>query len=132
MASMEFTQRTEQVISQAHALAITERNPSLEPTHIALAMSRDAQSLLAALARSEGQRISTLANELGRVFEALPTLGRASGDVVFSPALQKMLQRAQSLAEQAADAYVSEDWIVLALFQDEQVGKVLKSIGLTE
>ena len=73
-----------------------------------------------------------MANELGRVFEALPTLGRASGDVVSSPALQKILQRAQSLAEQAADAYVSEDWIVLALFQDEQVGKVLKSIGLTE
>jgi ATP-dependent Clp protease ATP-binding subunit ClpA len=36
------------------------------------------------------------------------------------------------LAEQAADAYVSEDWIVLALFQDVQVGKVLESIGLTE
>ena len=64
--------------------------------------------------------------------DALPTLGRASGDVGASPALQKMLQRAQSLAEQAADSYVSEDWIVLALFQDEQVGKVLKSIGLTE
>ncbi|MBL6708358.1 MAG: hypothetical protein ISP99_03395, partial [Pseudomonadales bacterium] len=129
---MEFTQRVEQILSKAHALASAKRNPSLEPTHIALAMSRDAQSLVAALAQSKGRNVSTLANELARMVDALPTLGKVSGDVAASPALQKTLQRAQSLAEQAADAYVSEDWIVLALFQDEQVGKVLKSTGLTE
>ncbi|MEC8346794.1 MAG: ATP-dependent chaperone ClpB [Pseudomonadota bacterium] len=132
MTSMEFTQRVEQLFSRAHALASAKRNPSLEPTHIALAMSNEAQSLVAALVQSKGQRVSTLANGLVRVVDALPTLGRASGDVGASPALQKMLQRAQSLAEKAADSYVSEDWIVLALFQDEQVGKVLKSIGLTK
>ena len=122
MTSMELTQRVEQLLSRAHALANAKRNPSLEPTHIALAMSNEAQSLVVALVQSKGQRVSTLANGLVRVVDALPTLGRASGDVGASPALQKMLQRAQSLAEQAADSYVSEDWIVLALFQDEQVG----------
>ena len=49
-----------------------------------------------------------------------------------SPALQKVLQRAQALSAQAGDAYVPEEWIVLALLQDEQVGKVLKSSGLAE
>jgi ATP-dependent Clp protease ATP-binding subunit ClpB len=43
-----------------------------------------------------------------------------------------MLQRAQALAAQAGDAYVPEEWVLLALLQDEQVGKVLKSSGLTE
>jgi ATP-dependent Clp protease ATP-binding subunit ClpB len=69
---------------------------------------------------------------LVRVVDALPTLGNPSADLSGSPALQKVLQRAQALAAQAGDAYVPEEWVLLALLQDEQVGKVLKSSGLTE
>lgn len=132
MTSMQFTQRAEQAFSQAHALASAKRNPSLEPAHIALAMIHDAQSLLAALAQSTDENVSTMANALARIVDALPTLGNPADDVSGSPALQKTLQRAQALSAQAGDAYVPEEWIVLALLQDEQVGKVLKSSGLAE
>tara|TARA_B100001057_G_scaffold501020_1_gene619750 strand:- start:1704 stop:4343 length:2640 start_codon:yes stop_codon:yes gene_type:complete len=129
---MQFTQRAEQAFSQAHALASAKRNPSLEPAHIALAMIHDAQSLLAALAQSTDENVSTMANALARIVDALPTLGNPADDVSGSPALQKTLQRAQALSAQAGDAYVPEEWIVLALLQDEQVGKVLRSSGLAE
>lgn len=132
MTSMQFTQRAEQAVAQAHALAGAKRNPSLEPAHIALAMIHDAQSLLTTLAQSADDNASTMASALVRVVDALPTLGNPSADVSGSPALQKMLQRAQALAAQAGDAYVPEEWVVLALLQDAQVGKVLKSSGLTE
>ncbi|HBW99957.1 MAG TPA: ATP-dependent chaperone ClpB [Gammaproteobacteria bacterium] len=132
MTSMQFTQRAEQAFSQAHALASAKRNPSLEPAHIALAMIHDAQSLLAALAQSTDENVSTMANALARIVDALPTLGNPADDVSGSPALQKTLQRAQALSAQAGDAYVPEEWIVLALLQDEQVGKVLRSSGLAE
>ncbi|MAQ60484.1 MAG: ATP-dependent chaperone ClpB [Gammaproteobacteria bacterium] len=113
-------------------MASAKRNPSLEPAHIALAMIHDAQSLLTTLAQSADDNASTMASALVRVVDALPTLGNPSADVSGSPALQKMLQRAQALAAQAGDAYVPEEWVVLALLQDAQVGKVLKSSGLTE
>ena len=132
MTSMQFTKRVEQAFAQAHALASAKRNPSLEPAHIALAMIHDAQSLLTTLAQSADDNASTMASALVRVVDALPTLGNPSADVSGSPALQKVLQRAQALAAQAGDAYVPEEWVVLALLQDAQVGKVLKSSGLTE
>ena len=131
MTSMEFTQRVEQTLTQAHAAAMAKRNPSLEPAHVALAMVDDSQSLLTALVESVDQNVSNVATALEQVVDALPTLGNPSGDLTGSPALQNMLQRAQALAAQAGDAYVAEDWIVLALFDDEQVGKVLKMNGLT-
>ena len=129
---MQFTQRAEQAFSQAHVLASAKRNPSLEPAHIALAMIHDAQSLLAELAQSTDENVSTVANALARIVDALPTLGNPADNLSGSPALQKILQRAQALSAQAGDAYVPEEWIVLALLQDEQVGKVLKSSGLAE
>ena len=132
MISMQFTQRMDAVFAQAHALASANRNSSLEPVHIALVMTEDKQSLLAMLAHSISGVTQQLASALRQAVDALPTLGNPSADVPGSMSLQRLLQQAQGLAQQAGDEFIAEDWIVTAFFHDDQVKRCLINAGINE
>ena len=132
MTSTQLTQRVEEALSVAHGQAVSLGNASLEPAHVALAMTNADQSLLSQLAQSASGDITPLRNALTTVVNDLPTLGSPGGQLSGSPSLQSLLTQAQKLAEQAGDEFIAEDWVVLAFFQDPKVAESLAAVGINQ
>jgi ATP-dependent Clp protease ATP-binding subunit ClpB len=132
MTSTQLTQRVEEALSVAHGQAVSLGNASLEPAHVALAMTNADQSLLSQLAQSVSGDITPLRNALITVVNDLPTLGSPGGQLSGSPSLQSLLTQAQKLAEQAGDEFIAEDWVVLAFFQDPKVAESLAAVGINQ
>lgn len=132
MTSTQLTQRVEEALSVAHGQAVSLGNASLEPAHVALAMTNADQSLLSQLAQSVSGDITPLRNALITVVNDLPTLGSPGGQLSGSPSLQSLLTQAQKLAEQAGDEFIAEDWVVLAFFQDPKVAESLAAAGINQ
>ena len=66
--------------------------------------------------------MSTFANELARIVDALPTLEIPL--MICPAAQQKYCSEHGRCLRRQGDVYVAEEWIVMALMQDEQVGEV--------
>ena len=132
MTSKQLTRRVEETLAAAHSHAVSLGNASLEPAHVALAMAQADQSLLCQLATSDGADITSLRDSLARVVSDLPTLGSPSDQLSASSGLQALLGQAQKLAEKAGDDFIAEDWVVLALFQDQNVAESLAAAGIRQ
>lgn len=129
---MQFTQRVEESLAAAHALALSRGNACVEPVHVGLVMMRNDRSLLAEMTRTQDGIAERLRAGLVEAVDELPTLGKPASELSSSPSLQTLLQRAQTAAEQAGDEFVAEDWVVLACFQDSTVSKLLQAAGVNE
>ena len=126
MTSKQLTQRVEEALAAAHGQAVALGNASLEPAHVALAMVQADQSLLSQLARTAVGDVNPLRDALAALVNDLPTLGSPGGQLSGSANLQALFAQAQTLAEQAGDEFIAEDWIVLAFFQDQKLPEVLR------
>jgi ATP-dependent Clp protease ATP-binding subunit ClpB len=132
MADGKFTQRVEMLLGEAHALVLSSNHSSIEPAHIALAMLNYEQSLLIELINRLGDGREDLSVKVRDMVADLPKLANPPNEVGIGPNAAKIIYKATALAEENRDAFVAEDWLLLAMLGDPAIARIFAPLRITE
>ena len=128
-----FTTRSQQALAAAIQTAAAAGNPAVEPLHLLDALLSQPGGTAAPLLAAVGVNPEEIDQGVKAELKALPA---ASGSSVATPGLSRasheVLQRAQDLASQIGDEFVSSEHLVVGVATvDSAAGKVLTSAGAT-
>ena len=134
MDASRLTSRSVEVINAASTLATNGGNPTVEPTHLAVAMLRQEQGITASLLSRAGADVAEIDRALGQALTGLP---KAAGSTVSTPAasaaLTRVLAKALELIGEMGDDYVATEHLLLALVVvDTPVKALLGGLGVDE
>ncbi|MGN6723664.1 MAG: ATP-dependent Clp protease ATP-binding subunit, partial [Marmoricola sp.] len=134
MDGSKFTTRSVEAINAAHATAVSQGNPQVEPTHLLAALMRGDTSIAATLVAKAGADAGELAHQAEAAVRALPA---AAGSTVSSPgtspALTRVLAKALDLIAEFGDNYIATEHLLLALLiVDSPAATLISDAGLTE
>jgi ATP-dependent Clp protease ATP-binding subunit ClpB len=130
----KLTSRSVEVINAASTLATNEGNPTVEPTHLAVALLRQDQGIAPSLLARAGAEVGEVERALGQSLSGLP---KAAGTTVSTPgasaALTRVLAKALDLIGEMGDDYVATEHLLLALvLVDTPVKPLLHGLGVDE
>ncbi|MGZ5414239.1 MAG: ATP-dependent chaperone ClpB [Aeromicrobium sp.] len=133
MDASKFTTRSQQALGSAISAAAAAGNPSVEPAHILFALLTQEGGTAIPLLGAAGVDAKAVTAGLRSGLDAIPS---ASGASVQNPGLSRssheVLQRAQDLADQLGDEFVSSEHFVVGLATVESSAKtVLTNAGAT-
>ena len=128
-----FTTRSQQALAAAIQSAAAAGNPAVEPVHLLDALLAQQGGTTAPLLAAVGVDPNQVAQQVKSELAALPS---ASGSTVANPGLSRasheVLQRAQDLASQMGDEFVSSEHLVVGIATvDSPAGKTLTGAGAT-
>ena len=129
----KLTNPLQRALSDAQSMALGSDHTSIEPQHLLLALLEQSGGACKPLLIKAGADISQLQAALQQALEQLPTVTGSEVDVHLSPGLNRVLARADQLARQRNDAYVSSELVLLAMLASSQgVGDTLRQAGLSK
>ncbi|GAC1387029.1 MAG: ATP-dependent chaperone ClpB [Marmoricola sp.] len=130
----KFTTRSVEAINAAHAIAVSQGNPQVEPTHLLAALMRGDTSIAAGLVAKAGADAAELAHQAEAAVRALPAAaGSTVSNPSTSPALTRVLAKALDLMAELGDDYIATENLLLALFLvDSSAAALMRDAGLTD
>lgn len=129
----KFTVKAQEALQLAQNLAQNHGNQQLQPLHILGAMLEEEQGVVKPLLQKIGTNLGQLAQIVDAEMQRLPKVSGGSGEVGLSSGSQKVLDAAQTTANQMQDAFVSTEHLLLALTKvDDQVKRLLDLNGVDE
>lgn len=126
----KLTHSLQTALGEAQSIAIGGDHPFIEPPHLLKAMLAAAGSPCRALLRAAGGAIDVLQGEIDRALGAMATVS-GSDDIHVSQETQRLLNRADKLSQQAGDAYLSTDAVLLAMVESTSTIGLLNAAGVT-
>src|SRR5499433_1481420 len=127
----KYTDRARGFVQSAQSLALREGHQQFAPEHLLKVLLDDPEGLASGLIDRAGGRSR---EALSAVEAALPKVsGSGAGQVYLAPALARVFDQAQKVAEKAGDSYVTVERLLLALAleKDSEAGKILARAGVT-
>jgi len=129
----KLTNQLQQVLADAQSLAVGGDHAYIEPVHVLSAMlSQQAGSIRPLLQQCQAdlQRLtSAVQDSLG----SLPTVSGSAGDVHISQDTSRLLNRADKLAQERKDTYLSSELVLLAMLdKSSPVASFLAKAGVTD
>ncbi len=129
----KFTTRSQQALGSAISTAAAAGHPSVEPAHLLTALLTQDGGTAAPLVQAAGVDAQAVRAGLKTALDALPS---ARGANVQNPSLSRasheVLQRAQDLADQLGDDFVSTEHLVVGIATvDSPARTVLTDAGAT-
>src|SRR5690606_25048431 len=101
------------------------------PVHLMLALLEQDGGSVQPLLNKAGVNSGILRARLGEALERLPQVHGAGGDVQVSPALGRLLNVTDKLAQQRGDAFIASELFVLAAMDDKgALGDALRAAGV--
>lgn len=127
-----FTTKFQAAIADAHSLAVTKDQAYIEPVHLLLALLKQADGSVAPLFTALNIQPAQLINELDAIINRLPQV-QGGNNVQPSQQLIRLLNQCEKLAQQYGDSFISSELFVLAALEDNgELGRLLKKLGLTK
>ena len=128
----KLTGKLQAALADAQSLALANRNNSIEPAHLLLALIDQHGSSVRALLAQTGFDVAELRAGLDRIVRDLPRMKEHDGQLAVSPELAKLLNRAETIAGEHGDGFIASETILLAAMKDSgAAGKLLKSSGVS-
>ena len=128
----KLTGKLQAALADAQSLALVNRNNSIEPAHLLLALIDQQGSSVRALLAQTGFDVAELRAGLDRIAQGLPRMKDHDGQLSVSPELAKLLNRAETIAGDHGDSFVASETILLAAMKDPgPAGKLLNSFGVS-
>ncbi len=132
----KFTQKSQQAIGEAQAVAVRMGQQQVDAEHLLYALLTQDQGLVPRILDKAGYNSQAYLAELERGLSRLPKVsgpGVQPGQVYVTPRLNEILVKGQDLARHLKDEYVSVEHLFLA-FCDEPpstlAGQVNKALGV--
>ncbi len=129
----KFTVKAQEALQRAQHVAQEHGNQQLQPLHVLGAMLDEEQGVVKPLLQKIGTNLGQLAQIVDAEIKRLPKVSGGGGEVGLASATTKMLDAAQTTANQMQDAFVSTEHLLLALTKvDDQVKRLLDLNGVDE
>lgn len=127
----KFTSKFQEAIAEAQSLAIGKDNAYIEPAHLMLALLKQNDGSTAPLVTALNVPAAKLVSELENIINRLPQV--QGTNIQPSQQLFRLLNQCDKLAQQFGDSFISSELFVLAALEDSgELGKLLKNFGLTK
>ncbi len=131
MRGDKLTHSFQAALGDAQSLAVGKNNPAIEPVHVMKALLNEAQGTVVALLQALKIDLKILAASLDQSIDQIAQIVGGSHDIQLSNDLIRLLNKADKLAQERQDQYVSSELFVLAALQEEgSLGALLKKAGL--
>ncbi len=131
-----FTEKSQEALHEAQALAIRRHHQGLDVEHLLATLVEQQDGLAAALLAAAGIAPSAVRDGLEQELRKIPQVSSPGMDrqaVHITPRLAQLLTQAQDEAAGLKDDYVSVEHLLLAMLTDTRAaaGRLLRSLGLS-
>jgi len=130
-----FTEKSQEALRNAQALATRRNHQSVDVEHLLAALCEETDGLTAALLSGSGIAPSAVRERAEQELNRIPQVsgpGAGTQQVYITQRLSRMLTQAEDAAKELKDEYVSVEHLLLAMLDDSgSVGRLLKSLGMT-
>src|SRR5438128_5122216 len=131
------TEKAQDAVRQAQALAQRHGQQQIEAEHLAVALLSQDGGVAARVVEKAGVAPATLLQWLQQAIEKMPRVsggGAQAGQVYISSRVNEVFNNAEAGAQSRKDEYVRVEHLLLALaaLKDGEVAEALRSAGLTK
>jgi ATP-dependent Clp protease ATP-binding subunit ClpB len=130
----KYTDRARGFVQSAQGLALREGHQQFAPEHLLKVLLDDPEGLASGLIERAGGRSREALAGVEAALAKIPKVsGGGAGQVYLAPALARVFDQAQKVAEKAGDSFVTVERLLLALALDKEseAGKILARVGVT-
>src|ERR1700731_121332 len=130
----KYPDRARGFVQSAQSLASREGHQQFAPEHLLKVLLDDPEGLAAGLIDRSGGRSREALTAVEAALAKIPKVsGSGAGQVYLAPALARLFDQAEKVAEKAGDSYVTVERLLLALALDREseAGKILARAGVT-
>src|SRR5499425_1981494 len=130
----KLTDRVRGFMQSAQSLALREGHQQFTPEHLLKVLLDDPEGLASGLIDRAGGRSREALSAVEAALAKLPKVsGGGAGQVYLAPALARVFDQAQKVAEKAGDSYVTVERLLLALAieKDNVASAILAQAGVT-
>src|ERR1700736_4995733 len=112
----KYTDRARGFVQSAQSLASREGHQQFAPEHLLKVLLDDPEGLAAGLIDRSGGRSREALTAVEAALAKIPKVsGSGAGQVYLAPALARLFDQAQKIAEKAGDSYVTVERLLLVL-----------------
>jgi ATP-dependent Clp protease ATP-binding subunit ClpB len=117
----KYTERVRGFIQSAHSLALREGNPQFTPEHLLKVLLDDPEGLCAGLIDRSGGNAKQALKDVEAALNKLPKVsGGGAAQPHMAPALARIFDQAEKVAQKAGDSYVTVERLLLAFAMDRE------------
>jgi ATP-dependent Clp protease ATP-binding subunit ClpB len=129
----KLTNPLQQALGDAQSLAVGRDHSMIEPAHLMSAFLNQSGGAIAPLLRKIGANLAGLKSSVTDALDKVPVLADTRGDVQASQALGRLLNRADKLAQDRGDAFISSDIVLLAMVEKSSpLARIMADAGVSE
>ncbi len=134
MSTNNFTDKSQEALSDAHGIAIRLNHQELRPIHLLMSLIEQQAGLISAVLEKLNVHQERLTNSVNSALAAIPEVtGPGVGQVSASRGFSTVLVDAEDLAKTFNDDYVSVEHLLVSLIKnDNECGNILAEFGVTE
>jgi ATP-dependent Clp protease ATP-binding subunit ClpB len=126
------TTKTQAALQTAVQSAATAGNPDVRPAHVLVALLDQTDGIASPLLKAVGVDPAAIRHQAHELVERMPTVTSSSGQPQLSRDTIAAVTKAQQLATELGDEYVSTEHLVVGLAEgDGDVAKLLNGAGAT-
>lgn len=127
------TTSLQNALSEAQSLALGNDHNQIDSVHLMIALLQQTNSSVRTLLRKAGIQVPGFEQDLQKILDEQPTVNSPDGNIQIAPELGRLLNLIDKEAQKRGDQFVSSElFVVVALDERGDVGKLLKKIGLTK
>ena len=115
----KYTQNAQQAIMDCQNIAISEGHQMLDGEHLHLALMMQKDGLIPKLIKYMNLDPTSIIADLEAEMEKLPKVSGAADNMYSSRRLSQLLMRAEKIADEFKDEYVSVEHLYLALLEEK-------------
>jgi ATP-dependent Clp protease ATP-binding subunit ClpB len=130
----KYTERARGFVQSAQSLAVREGHQQFTPEHLLKVLLDDPEGLASGLIdRAAGNSREALVQTEVALGKLPKVQGAGAGQLYISPAMARVFDNAEKIAEKAGDSYVTVERLLLALAMEKgtETAKILERAGVT-
>jgi len=129
----KLTQKAQEAVQQAQAIAEKHENQALFPLHLLIALAGEREGIVRPVLEKCGVQPDAIVHEAERLLGSIPKVSGAgaSSAVYMAPSLNQLFERAFTEAQNFKDEFVSTEHLLLAASQQKHdpAGQLLERAG---
>ena len=130
----KYTQKMQGAILDAQSIANSYGHQQLEIAHVHYAIISDSDGLIPKLLEAMNVDVNSLKADLKSDLEKLPKVSGSSAQLYMSSELNNVLTKAEKIASDLKDEYVSVEHLYLAILDsnNQEVGRLMTKYGINK
>ena len=126
-----FTLKSQEAIQKATEIAMANQNQAIEPSHLLKGIFLVDENVLPYLLRKLNVNVESFSNSLDKLIATLPKV--SGGEQYLSSNSNRVLQKAQELASEEKDEFISIEQLLIAISMlNDPTARLLQNNGVTE